>query len=40
LLAAASTVVLGVQGIPARADIALPMVALVTVFGALEASFN
>jgi hypothetical protein len=40
LLTAASTVVLGIQAIPARADIALPMVALVTVFGALEAFFN
>ena len=40
LLTGSSTVVLGIQAIPSRADIALPMVALVTVFGALEAFFN
>ncbi|WP_370968823.1 DUF4231 domain-containing protein [Amycolatopsis sp. cg9] len=40
LLTAASTVVLGIQEIPARASIALPMVALVTVLGGLETFFN
>jgi hypothetical protein len=40
LLTAASTVVLGIPEIPARASIALPMVALVTVFGGLETFFN
>jgi hypothetical protein len=37
LLTASSTVVLGIQSIPARAEIALPMVALVTMLGGLEA---
>lgn len=40
LLTAASTVVLGVTAIPARAAIALPMVALVSVLTALEAFYN
>jgi len=40
LLAAVSTVVLGIQAIPSRAEIALPMVALVTVIGGLETFFN
>ncbi|WP_290049722.1 DUF4231 domain-containing protein [Amycolatopsis solani] len=40
LLTASSTVVLGIQQIPARASIALPMVALVTVLGGLETFFN
>ena len=40
LLTAASTVVLGIQEIPGRASIALPMVALVTVLGGLETFFN
>ncbi|WP_326957493.1 DUF4231 domain-containing protein [Amycolatopsis sp. NBC_01286] len=40
VLTAASTVVLGIQEIPARASIALPMVALVTVLGGLETFFN
>ncbi|WP_410564473.1 DUF4231 domain-containing protein [Amycolatopsis sp. cmx-4-61] len=40
VLTAASTVVLGIQNIPARASIALPMVALVTVLGGLETFFN
>ncbi|EOD68070.1 DUF4231 domain-containing protein [Amycolatopsis vancoresmycina] len=40
VLTAASTVVLGIQDIPARASIALPMVALVTVLGGLETFFN
>ncbi|WP_206785108.1 DUF4231 domain-containing protein [Amycolatopsis sp. MtRt-6] len=40
LLTAASTVVLGIPEIPARASIALPMVALVTVLGGLETFFN
>src|SRR5262245_22567895 len=39
-LAALSTVVLGIDAIPAHAEIALPMVALVTVLGALETFFN
>jgi hypothetical protein len=39
-LAALSTVVLGIQAIPFRASVALPMVALVTMLGALEAFFN
>jgi hypothetical protein len=39
-LTAASTVVLGIPAIPERAAIALPMVALVTVFGGIEAYFN
>jgi hypothetical protein len=40
LLTAASTVVLGIQAIPGRATIALPMVALVTAFGGFEGFFN
>ena len=40
VLTAASTVVLGIPAIPQRAAIALPMVALVTVIGGLEAYFN
>jgi len=40
VLTAASTVVLGIQAIPARASIALPMVALVAVLSALEGFFN
>jgi hypothetical protein len=40
ILAAASTVVLGIEAIPARSAIALPLVATVTVLGALEAFFN
>ncbi|GLY35278.1 hypothetical protein Amsp01_013020 [Amycolatopsis sp. NBRC 101858] len=40
VLTAASTVVLGIQEIPARASIALPMVALVTVLGGLETFFS
>jgi hypothetical protein len=40
VLTAASTVVLGIQEIPARASVALPMVALVTVLGGLETFFN
>jgi hypothetical protein len=32
--------VLGIQAIPSRAEIALPMVALVTVIGGLETFFN
>jgi hypothetical protein len=40
LLTASSTVVLGIQAIPSRAVIALPMVALVTVIGSLETFFN
>jgi hypothetical protein len=39
-LTAASTVVLGIPAIPERAAIALPMVALVTVIGGLDAYFN
>ena len=39
-LTALSTIVLGIPFIPARASIALPMVALVTVLGALETFFN
>jgi hypothetical protein len=39
-LTALSTIVLGIPSIPARASIALPMVALVTVLGALETFFN
>src|SRR4029079_5936210 len=37
---ALSTVVLGIGAIPAQTAIALPMVALVTVLGALETFFN
>ena len=40
VLTAVSTVVLGIAGIPARATIALPMVALVSVLTALDAYFN
>jgi hypothetical protein len=40
LLTAASTVVLGIQAIPSRATIALPMVALVTALGGFEGFFN
>lgn len=40
LLTAASTVVLGIQAIPARAAIALPMVAIVTVLGAIESFYT
>lgn len=40
LLTASATVVLGIEAIPSRAAIALPMVALVTVFGALESFHN
>jgi hypothetical protein len=39
-LAAVSTVVLGIDAIPARASIALPMVALVGALGAAESYFN
>jgi hypothetical protein len=38
--AALSTVVLGIPEIPARASIALPIVALVTLLGGLETFFN
>jgi hypothetical protein len=40
LLTAGTTVVLGLTGIPDRAAIALPMVALVTVISAPEPLFN
>jgi hypothetical protein len=40
ILTALSTIVLGIPGIPARASIALPMVATVTVLSSLEAFFN
>jgi hypothetical protein len=40
VLTALSTIVLGIPAIPARASIALPMVALVTVLSGLEAFFN
>ena len=40
VLAALSTVVLGINAIPANAAIALPMVATVTALGALETFFN
>jgi hypothetical protein len=40
VLTASSAVVLGIQAIPARAAVALPMVAMVTVLGGLEAFFN
>ena len=40
LLTAAATVVLGIEAIPSRAAIALPMVALVTVFSALDSFYN
>jgi hypothetical protein len=39
-LTAASTVVLGIPAIPGRAAIALPMVAFVTLIGALEPFYN
>lgn len=39
-LTAVSTVVLGIQAIPERASIALPMVAMVTVLGTLENFFS
>jgi hypothetical protein len=39
-LTGASTVVLGIPAIPGRAAIALPLVALVTLIGALEPFFN
>jgi hypothetical protein len=40
MLAALSTVVLGIKAIPIQTEIALPMVALVTMLGALETFFN
>ncbi len=40
VLTAASTVVLGIPAIPARASIALPMVAMVAALGAAETFFN
>lgn len=40
VLTAASTVVLGIDAIPARASIALPMVASVAALGAAETFFN
>src|SRR3954466_8440269 len=40
ILAALSTVVLGIEAIPARSSIALPLVASVTVLSALETFFN
>jgi hypothetical protein len=40
VLTAASTVVLGIPAIPNRSAVALPMVALVTLFGAVDAFFN
>ena len=40
VLTAASTVVLGIDGIPERAAIALPMVAMVSVLTALDAYFS
>lgn len=40
VLTALSTVVLGIDGIPAKASIALPLVAAATVLGALEPYFN
>lgn len=40
VLTALSTIVLGIPSIPERASIALPMVAVVTVLGALETFFN
>lgn len=39
-LAAISTVILGINAIPARASIALPMVALIGALGAAETYFN
>jgi hypothetical protein len=40
MLAALSTVVLGIKTIPAQTEIALPMVALVTMLGAMETFYN
>lgn len=40
VLTGASTVVLGIEAIPARASIALPMVATVAALGAAETFFN
>lgn len=40
ILTALSTIVLGIPAIPARASIALPLVALVTLLTALEGFFN
>ncbi|BEL05447.1 hypothetical protein Q0Z83_036380 [Actinoplanes sichuanensis] len=40
VLAALSTVVLGIEAIPGRSWIALPLVATVTVLGSLEAFYN
>lgn len=40
LLTAAATVVLGIEAIPSRAAIALPMVALVAVFSGLDSFYN
>jgi len=40
MLTAASTVVLGIAGIPARATVALPMVALVSVLSAVDTFFS
>ncbi|MEU8968452.1 SLATT domain-containing protein [Streptomyces monashensis] len=39
-LSAASTVILGLQSLSSRADLALPFVALVTLLGAVEPFFN
>jgi hypothetical protein len=40
LLTAAATVVLGIEAIPSRAAIALPLVALVTVLAGLDSFYN
>lgn len=40
ILAGLSTVVLGIEAIPGRSWVALPLVATVTVLGSLEAFFN
>jgi hypothetical protein len=40
MLAALSTVVLGIKAIPAQSEVALPMVALVALLGGLETFFN
>jgi hypothetical protein len=40
ILAALSTVVLGIEAIPGRSWVALPLVAAVTVLGGLESFFN
>jgi hypothetical protein len=40
ILAALSTVVLGIEAIPGRSWVALPLVATVTVLGGLESFFN